>query len=136
MIKKFDHIAMAVTNTDEAVASFSKLFGFEVKEMNDEPAAGFKSTMISKGEISIELIQPSAPDSMIQKFIEKRGGGLHHVSVQVDDLQAEMTRLKGLGVQFLSGEPAVVNGCRVIFIHPRSASGLLIELNQRNSPAS
>jgi methylmalonyl-CoA/ethylmalonyl-CoA epimerase len=131
MIKKFDHVALAVKDTEETVASFSKLFGFEVTELHEEAAAGFKSTMISKGDISIELLQPSAPDSMIQKFIEKRGGGLHHISVQVDDLEAEVNRLKGLGAQFLSEEPALVNGCRVIFIHPRSTSGLLIELNQR-----
>jgi methylmalonyl-CoA/ethylmalonyl-CoA epimerase len=132
MIKKLDHIALAVKDTDEVVASMSKLFGFEVTELHEEAAAGFKSTMISTGEISLELIQPSAPDSMIQKFIEKRGGGLHHISVQVDDLDAEMSRLKGLGAQFVTEEPALVNGCRVIFIHPRSANGLLIELNQRN----
>jgi methylmalonyl-CoA/ethylmalonyl-CoA epimerase len=131
MIKKFDHVALAVKDTEETVASFSKLFGFEVTELHEEAAAGFKSTMISKGDISIELLQSSAPDSMIQKFIEKRGGGLHHISVQVDDLEAEVIRLKALGAQFLSEEPALVNGCRVIFIHPRSAGGLLIELNQR-----
>jgi methylmalonyl-CoA epimerase len=131
MIKKLDHVALAVKDTDEAAALFSKLFGFEVTELHEDTAAGFKSTMISNGEISFELLQPGAPDSMIQKFIEKRGVGLHHISIQVDDLNAEMNRLKGLGVQFLSEEPATVNGCRILFIHPRSANGLLIELNQR-----
>src|SRR5512147_1471049 len=113
MIKKLDHVALAIKDKDEAVAPLSKLFGFEVTELHEEAAAGFKSTMISKGDISIELLQPSAPDSMIQRFIEKRGGGLHHISVQVDDLKAEMDRLKGLGVQFLSEEPALVNGCSI-----------------------
>ncbi len=131
MITKFDHVALAVKDTDAVAASFSKLFGFEVTELHEEAGAGFKSTMISKGDMSLELLQPSTPDSMIQKFIDKRGGGLHHISIQVEDLDAEMNRLKGLGVQFVSEEPALVNGCRVIFIHPRSASGLLIELNQR-----
>jgi len=130
MIKKFDHVALAVKNVEEAVQSFSKLFGFEVTELYEE-AAGFKSTMISKGEMSLELLEPSSPDSMIQKFIDKRGVGLHHISIQVDDLDAEMARLKGLEVKFVTEEPALVNGCRVIFIHPRSAAGLLIELNQR-----
>jgi len=131
MVKKFDHVALAVKDAEEAVQSFSRLFGFEVTELHEDAAAGFKSIMISKGEMSLELLQPNSPDSMIQKFIEKRGGGLHHISVQVDDLNAEMTRLKGLGVQFVTEEPALVNGCRVLFIHPRSTSGLLIELNQR-----
>ena len=132
MIKKFDHVGLAVTNTDEVVALLSKLFGFEVAESREEAAAGFKSTLISSAEVTLELIQPVGPQGMIQKFIEKRGGGLHHISIQVDDLDADMKRLKALGVQFASEEAAQVDGCRVIFIHPRSANGLLIELIQRN----
>ena len=131
MIKKFDHVGMAVTDTDEVVALMSKLFGFQIAESREEPAAGFKSTLISSAGVTLELIQPVGSQGMIQKFIEKRGGGLHHISIQVDDLDAEMKRLRTLGVQFASEEAAQVGDCRVIFIHPRSASGLLVELVQR-----
>jgi len=132
MIKKFDHVGMAVTDTDEVVALMSKLFGFQIAESREEPAAGFKSTLISSAGVTLELIQPVGSQGMIQKFIEKRGAGLHHISIQVDDLDEEMKRLKGIGVQFASEEAAQVDDSRVIFIHPRSANGLLVELVQRN----
>jgi methylmalonyl-CoA epimerase len=131
MINKFDHVGLAVNNAEETMAVLSRLFGFEVTELRAEPEAGFKSTLISKEDVALELIEPMGSQGMIQKFIEKRGGGLHHISIQVTDLADEMKRLKALGVQFASEEAAEVSGCRVIFIHPRSTSGLLIELIQR-----
>lgn len=131
MVDKFDHVGLAVNSTEETAALFSRLFGFEVTESRAEPEAGFKSTLISKADVSFELIEPVGPQGMIQKFIEKRGGGLHHISIRVSDLENEMGRLKALGVQFVGEEPAEVGGCRVIFIHPRSTGGLLIELIQR-----
>lgn len=131
MVNKFDHVGLAVNNAEETVALFSKLFGFEVTESRVEPEAGFKSTLISKADVSFELIEPVGPQGMIQKFIEKRGGGLHHISIQVTDLAEEMERLKALGVQFVGEEAAEVGGSRVVFVHPRSTGGLLIELIQR-----
>jgi len=106
MIKKFDHVGLAIQNTEEVAALLTKLFGFEITESREEPQAGFKSTLISKEEVTLELIQPVGPQGMIQKFIEKRGAGMHHISIRVDNLDAEMKRLKALGVQFASEEPA------------------------------
>lgn len=132
MLKKFDHVGLVVKNTDETLALLSKLFGFETKESRAEPAAGFKSTLVSNADVTFELIEPVGPEGMIQKFVEKRGGGLHHVSIQVADLDSEMKRLKALGVQFSSEEPALVDGTKVVFIHPRSLNGFLVELIERN----
>ena len=131
MVSKIDHVGLAVNKSEETVALFSKLFGFEVTESRAEPEAGFKSTMISKEDVTLELIEPIGPQGMIQKFIEKRGGGLHHISIRVADLAEEMKRLKTLGVQFAGEEAAEIGGNRVIFIHPRSTGGLLIELTQK-----
>lgn len=131
MIKKMDHVALAVQDAEEVLGLLSRLFGFEVAEKREEPQAGFTSMLISRGDVRLELLQPMGPQGMIQKFIEKRGGGLHHISIQVDDLDAEMQRLKGLGVQFVSEQPAQVDNSKVIFIHPRSTGGLLMELVQR-----
>ena len=131
MIKKFDHVGLAVKDTRETAAILSRLFGFEVGETRAEPEAGFKSTLISKDNVALELIEPVGSQGMIQKFIEKRGGGLHHISIQVTDLADEMKRLKSLGVEFVGEEAAEVSDSRVVFIHPRSANGLLIELIQR-----
>ncbi len=131
MVRKFDHVGLVVKNTDEMMALLSRLFGFEVEESRTEPDAGFKSTRMSKGDVAFELLEPIGPEGMIQKFIEKRGGGMHHVSIQVADLEEEMKRLKSLGVQFSSEEPTLVDDTKVVFIHPRSMNGLLIELIQR-----
>jgi len=124
-------VGLVVKNSGETLAVLSKLFGFKTVEVRPEPEAGFKSTLVSSAEVTFELIEPMGPQGMIQKFLEKRGEGLHHVSIQVADLEGEMKRLKDLGVQFSSDEPAVIEGTKVVFIHPRSASGLLIELIQR-----
>ena len=86
----------------------------------------------AKADVTLELIQPVGPQGMIQKFIEKRGAGLHHISIRVDNLEEEMKRLKTLGVQFASEEAAQVEDSKVVFIHPRSTNGLLVELIQRN----
>jgi len=131
MINRFDHVGLVVRNTEEAMALFSSLFGFEVAESRLEPEAGFKSTLVSKAGMTFELIEPVGLQGMIQRFVEKHGVGLHHVSIQVADLEGEMKRFKNLGVQFSGEEPALVSDSKVIFIHPRSTNGLLIELIER-----
>ncbi len=130
MIKKFDHVALAVPDAKEAMALLSKLFGFEEGEIREDPQAGFKSTLIHKEEVTLELLQPAGAQGMVQKFLEKRGAGLHHLSIQVDNLDAEIRRLKALGAQFISEEPMQIDEAKIIFIHPRSTNGLLIELKQ------
>jgi len=132
MIKKFDHVALVVKNTESSWALLSNLFGFQKVECRAEPEAGFKSTLISRADVTLELIEPTAPHGPIHNFVEKRGGGLHHISIQVENLQEEIDRLRPLGVQFVGSEPVQVSeGTRVIFIHPRSTDGLMIELMER-----
>jgi methylmalonyl-CoA epimerase len=132
MIKKFDHVGMVIKNTEEMVSLFSNLFGFRITEPREFPEGGFKSTLISKEEVSIELIEPIGSGGVIQKFVEKQGGGLHHISIQVDDLKGEIKRLKTLGVQFVNEEPSEISETsKIVFVHPRSTKGLLIELIQR-----
>lgn len=132
MIKKIDHVAMVVRDTGRAVSLLSRLFEFETVESRADPEGGFQSTLIAKADVRLELIEPTAPDGPIRNFVEKRGGGLHHISIQVTDLDAEMERLRSRGAQFVSDEPVqVAGGTRIVFIHPRSAEGLLIELMER-----
>jgi len=131
MVKKFDHVALAVRSSGETLAVLSRLFGFETVEIRSDPEAGFRSTLISKGDVRLELLEPDGVQGMVQRFLEKRGEGMHHISLQVTDLDEEMARLKAMGVQFLSEAPAIIDGAKVIFIHPRSAGGLLFELVQR-----
>ena len=132
MIKKLNHVGMVIKNTEEMVSLFSNLFGFKITEPREFPEAGFKSTLVSKEEVSLELIEPIGSTGIIQKFVEKQGGGLHHVSIRVNDLDGEIKRLKTLGVQFVNEEPTQVSETsKIVFVHPRSTNGLLIELIQR-----
>jgi methylmalonyl-CoA/ethylmalonyl-CoA epimerase len=136
MIKKFDHVGIVVKNTEDTLSLFSNLFGFKISESLTFPEEGFKSTLISKEGVTIELIEPIGSEGIIQKFIEKHGGGLHHISIQVDDIELEMDSLKAKGVQLVSDEPQVVKGTynKGTFIHPRSTNGILIELIHRAQP--
>ena len=132
MIKKIDHVAMVVKETDKSVALFSSMFGFEVVETRPDLEGGFKSTLLSKADVILELIEPTAPQGPIQNFLQKRGGGLHHISIQVADLDEEIAHLKTLGVQLVSDVPLQINDdTRLVFIHPRSTDGLMIELIER-----
>ncbi len=109
------------------------MFGFKISESLTFPEDGFKSTLISKEGVTFELIEPISSEGTIQKFVEKHGGGLHHISIQVGDIELEMKSLKAKGVQLVSDEPQVVKGTsnKGVFIHPRSTSGILIELIRR-----
>jgi len=135
MIKKLDHVGTVIKNTEEVVSLFSNLFGFKITEPRTFQEEGFRSTLISKEEVTLELIEPIGTEGMIQKFVEKHGGGLHHISIQVDNLEGEIKQLKTQGVQFVNEEPLQVSETsRIVFIHPRSVNGLLIELIQRTKP--
>jgi methylmalonyl-CoA/ethylmalonyl-CoA epimerase len=133
MIKKFDHVGIVVKNTEEILSLFSNLFEFKISESLTFPEEGFKSTLISKEGVALELIEPIGSEGIIQKFVEKHGGGLHHISLQVDDIELEMKSLKAKGVQLVTDEPQVVKGTsnKGAFIHPRSTHGILIELIRR-----
>jgi len=136
MMKKLDHAGIVVSNTEEIVSLFSSLFGFEISESLTFPEEGFKSTLISKEGVTLELIEPIGPKGIIQKFVEKHGVGLHHLSIQVDDIDLETRSLKARGAQLVGDEPRVVKGTanKGAFIHPRSTGGILIELIERSSP--
>jgi methylmalonyl-CoA/ethylmalonyl-CoA epimerase len=132
MIKKFDHVGIVIKDTEEVVSLFSNLFGFRITEPRTFPEEGFRSTLISKEEVTLELIEPIGSEGIMQKFVEKHGGGLHHISIQVDDLEGEIKRLKTQGVKFVNEEPSRVSETsKIVFIHPRSTNGLLIELIHR-----
>jgi len=124
---------MVVQNTEKMVSLFSDLFGFEISESITFPEEGFKSTLISKEGVMIELIEPIGTEGIIQRFVQKQGWGLHHISIQVDKIEHEITLLKEKGVQLVNEEPQVVKGTsnKTAFIHPHSTRGILIELIQR-----
>ncbi len=129
MLKRINHVAIVGKSNDEAVAIFKKLFGFEEIESLVAKEQGFKSTMISKDNVKIELIEPLDEEGGIGKFLQKRGTSLHHVSIQVDDIEKVMQDLKARGIRLTGDKPMQVTPTdKTIFVHPASTGGILIEL--------
>ena len=132
MITKLTHIGVAVKNLAESVALFSRLFRVDRFENEAVESQHVRLALFQVGETSIELTEASDPRSPIASFIEKRGEGVHHLSFEVDDIEAELGRMKAEGVQLIDEKPRVGAGGRLIaFLHPKSTNGVLIELSQR-----
>ena len=128
-LARIDHLGIAVRNLDAAVAAYRAL-GFTVERILDVPTEKVRVAFLPIGESHLELLEPTDPGSTIAKFLEKRAG-LHHVCVLVDDIEAELARLKAAGVALVDETPRVgAGGCRVAFLHPKAAEGVLVELKQ------
>jgi methylmalonyl-CoA epimerase len=123
-----DHLGIAVRSLADAKAIYEKL-GLPVSSEEVVPAEKVRLVMVPIGETRLELLEPTADDSVIAKFIAKRGEGLHHVSIRVPDLNAAVQKLKSSGTRMVSDEIKIgAGGHRYIFLHPSSTSGVLIEL--------
>jgi methylmalonyl-CoA/ethylmalonyl-CoA epimerase len=132
-ILKIDHLGIAVPDMQEALRAFEAL-GFEVEATHDVPTERVRTAFLPIGETHLELLEPTDPTSVIAKFLEKRSG-LHHVCVLVDDIEASLRALKARGVALIDETPRVgAGGCRVAFVHPRAAGGVLLELKEEASP--
>jgi methylmalonyl-CoA epimerase len=131
MLKKIDHIAVIVKDIEKAAKSYADMFGFKVTEKMEGPGGEFVSMMMAAGDIGVELFQPMKPGSHM-RFLEERGGGLHHVSFATDDIANDLKILKALGRRLQTEEPMVLpNGDKVAFVHPSAAENVLIELVER-----
>lgn len=128
---KIDHLGIAVPSMDQAIAAYEAL-GFRVVEKHDVPTEKVRTAFLPVGESHLELLEPTDPSSAIARFLEKRSG-LHHVCVLVDDLDGALAEMKARGVPLIDHAPRVgAGGCRVAFVHPRGAGGVLLELKQRS----
>ena len=127
-MRRIDHVGVAVPDLAAARRVWDLLLDQE-PETEDVPTQKVRAASYPCG---IELIAPTAPDSPISRFLEKRGGGIHHVTIEVADLDAQLARLKAAGVRLLNetGVPGA-GGCRVAFLHPAAAGGVLVELKQK-----
>lgn len=134
MLKKIDHIAIIVRDADEAIKNYSGMFGFEIVEKMDGPGGEFKVVLVRVGDITLEFLQPLTEKGSYARFLQERGGGLHHVSFATSDINRELKSLKAKGKHLLNEEPmSLPNGDKVVFIHPDTAENVLIELVQRAS---
>jgi methylmalonyl-CoA/ethylmalonyl-CoA epimerase len=126
-----DHIGIAVSSIEEAFAFYRDALGLEVEAPEDVPSQRVRAHFIPAGETALELLQATADDSPIAKYVAKRGPGLHHLTLRVDDIAAVLARLKSRGVRLIDETPRPgAHGSLVAFIHPSSAHGVLIELKQ------
>jgi methylmalonyl-CoA/ethylmalonyl-CoA epimerase len=127
---KIDHLGIAVPGLDDAVAAYEAL-GFAVEARHDVPSEKVRTAFLPVGESYLELLEPTDPSSAIARFLEKRSG-LHHVCVLVDDVAAALAEMKARGVPLVDETPRTgAGGCRVAFVHPRGAAGVLLELKER-----
>ncbi len=135
-MKQIDHIGIAVRNMEESNALFHKLLGiphFKVETVASEKVA---TSFFQIGQSKIELLEASDPESPIAKFIEKRGEGIHHIAFEVDDIHAEVERLEKEGFTPLNKEPKRgADNKWVVFLHPKTTNGVLVELCQSIDPA-
>lgn len=132
MIKKINHIGIAVKNLGLSLEIFNNLFNQNSPEIETISEQQANIAFYPVGQSSLELIESTSADSTISKFIEKRGEGIHHLCLEVDNIREEIFRLKNLGFQFINEHPTDGgDGFLVAFIHPKSANGVLIELAQK-----
>ncbi|EJF09791.1 methylmalonyl-CoA epimerase [Pontibacter sp. BAB1700] len=126
-----EHIGIAVKNFSEANALYFKLLGVEPYKTEFVESEAVNTSFFKVGGTKIELLEGTTPDSAISKFIEKRGEGIHHIAFEVEDILAEMERLKGEGFILLNETPKKgADNKLVCFVHPKSANGVLVELTQ------
>jgi methylmalonyl-CoA/ethylmalonyl-CoA epimerase len=125
---KIDHIAIAVNNLAEAAKNYKEVLGVNSVEFETVESEGVKLAILHLENGRIELMQPTNDQSPIKKFLEKKGPGLHHVALQTDDIESEVERMEGCGIQFLGKIRSGSEGTKITFIHPKSLNGVLAEL--------
>lgn len=133
---KLSHIGIAVRSLEEAGLNYAVLFGDENLHRETVEEQGVDVLSFPVGDAVVELTAATADDSPIAKFIEKRGEGIHHLAFEVDDIQAELDRLKSAGVRLINETPREgAHGMLIAFVHPSGFNGVLVELCQKKSTA-
>lgn len=128
---KLEHIGIATRGIDEAVEFWRDALGLAVVETEEVAEQKVRVAMLPVGEPRIELLEPTSEDSPIAKFLDKRGPGIHHIALRVEDIRATLARLKESGARLIDEVPRIgAGGCLVAFIHPSTAGGVLLELVQ------
>jgi len=128
---KINHLGIATKGIDEALKFWGDALGLENVHTEIVEDQKVKVAMLPIGESRVELLEPTSDDSPISKFLEKRGGGIHHIAVEVDDIEASLKQLKSQGMRLIDEAPRIgAEGCLVAFVHPAASGGVLLELVQ------
>jgi methylmalonyl-CoA epimerase len=132
VITKINHVGIAVRSIEEATKLYTEVLGLEVHDMETMDAYKVKIAIIPVGDSKIEFVEPTDPEGKVAKYIEKNGEGLHHLALEVDDIEAALSSLKARGIPLVDETPrAGTGGTRVAFIHPRGAK-ISLELVEPN----
>jgi methylmalonyl-CoA/ethylmalonyl-CoA epimerase len=125
---KINHIGVAVTNIDESLKFWRDALGIELSHIEEVPSQKAKVAFLPVGETEIELVCPTAEDTGVAKFLAERGGGMHHLCIEVEDIAGTLAELKAKGVRLIDEEPKVLPGRKIAFVHPKATGGVLLEL--------
>lgn len=132
-----DHVGIAVDDLDAALAFYIDALGLEVEATEDVPSQGVRAHFVRVGSAALELLEATTEESPVRRFVSRRGAGIHHLTLRVDDLPAALARLKARGVRLVDETPREgAEGALVAFVHPAASHGVLVELKQERSARS
>ena len=130
-VNQINHVAVVVDDMEKALAFWRDALGMDLHELRDVPAEKSQVAFLPLSGSEVELVRPTTDDSGIAKYLAKRGPGMHHICLEVDDIDGMMTQLKTKGIRLINEEPrTAADGKRYAFVHPESTSGVLVELYQ------
>lgn len=134
ILKKVDHIGIAVKNLDETIPYYTETLGLKVLKIEEVASESVRVAFIDAGNVKLELLEPMSDQSAIHSFIEKKGQGIHHIAFGVEGIEERMNELREKGVRILNEQPKIgAGGAQVAFLHPKSSFGVLYELCDKSS---
>lgn len=128
MIKKINHVAVAVADIDTSLSFWRDALGLQLDHIEDVPSQKAAVAFIPVGESEIELVRPTSEDTGVAKFLAERGGGIHHLCFEVEGIEDMLADLKAKGVRLINETPQILPGRKMAFVHPKSTGGVLVEL--------
>ncbi|WP_433743026.1 methylmalonyl-CoA epimerase [Falsibacillus pallidus] len=132
MIKKVDHIGIAVRSIEDSLGFYTEILGLQCLKIEEVPSESVKVAFIDCGNTKLELLEPTSENSAVWKFIDKKGEGIHHVALGVESIKERMEELKEKGIRLIQDEPKIgAGGAEVAFLHPKSGMGVLYELCEK-----
>lgn len=129
-VTKINHVAIVVADIEAALSFWRDALGLELSHIEDVPSQKSQVAFLPLGDSEVELVKPTSDDSGAGKFLAERGGGMHHLCFEVNDIDAMLAQLKAKGVRLINEAPLQLEGRNLAFIHPKSAGGVLVEIYQ------
>ena len=129
MLRRIDHIGVAVEDLDEAISLYRDRLGMPLQHRETVEQLGVDAVLLGIGDGHVELLRPAGPDSPVGRFLERRGPGMHHVAYRTDDIDSALESVRASGLELIDERPrSGIRGSRVAFVHPKSIGGVLTEL--------